>query len=482
MKIDKVKKLKRQEKIFSVLLGIFSIVLGLILILFLFGSIATPLLLYAGFGTIIITALASIYILPVLGVIGVIIIIMYIVKMLLYKEKKAEMVFRTIISTALLIAMLIGSFITFIKYGLSNTYEIKVESTVAEISDSIIKDNVISILENTKLADFDEIYVKKIILITNLGFRETIYYRDANGLSHNYSSNIDDTVYGEIVDKFTEITWLTQLSYILFLILSIVSLVLWYNNISKQYKLMIQKAINEKFEEQKQERQEEKVTEAEIIKSNRKRIFITTIIIITCIVVFILSFAVTKAIKENRQKRQEEERLNDFKESSSYENLEEEQGEEYKYFSDDENGILIEMKAPFRDRYVVQIYKTTDGGESWNQIKTNIAGVYVGTKFMFINDKVGFCHDPHGGVDSYASLKITTDGGYTWNNVIVNKPDSITENNIFFKDLPQIENDKLTVVAYTVRLNRYPNEKYYQFESKDFGETWDFVKELEDIE
>lgn len=482
MKIDKVKKLKRQEKIFSVLLKIFSIILGIILILFLFGSIATPLLLYVGFGTIIITALASVYVLPVLGVIGAILIIMYIVKILLYRDKKGQMVFRTIISTVLLIAMLIGSFITFIEYGLSNTYEIKVESTVAEISDDIIKDNVISILGDKESTNLDEIYVRKIILITNLGFRETIYYRDANGLSHNYSSNIDDTDYGQIVDKSTEITWLTQLSYIFFLILSIISLVFWYDNISKQYKLMIQKAINEELEKQKSGEQENNITEAEIIKSGRKKIIITTIIIIACIVVFILAFVITNNIKENKKKRQEEERLNDLKESSSYENIEEEQGEEYKYFSDDDNGILIEMKAPFRDRYVVEINKTSDGGKTWNKIETNIGGVYIGTEFLFINEKVGFCHDPHGGVDSYASLQITTDGGYTWNNVIVNKPDSITENNIFFKDLPRIDGEKLTVVAYTVRLNRYPNEKYYEFESTDSGKTWDFVKELDYVE
>ena len=451
MKIDKVKKLKRQEKIFSVLLKIFSIILGIILILFLFGSIATPLLLYVGFGTIIITALASVYVLPVLGVIGAILIIMYIVKMLLYRDKKGQMVFRTIISTVLLIALLIGSFITFIEYGLSNTYEIKVESTVAEISDDIIKDNVISILGDKESTNLDEIYVRKIILITDLSFRETIYYRDVNGLSHNYSSNIDDTDYGQIVDKSTEITWLTQLSYIFFLILSIISLVFWYDNISKQYKLIIQKAINEELEKQKSGEQENNITEAEIIKSGRKKIIITTIIIIACIVVFILAFVITNNIKENKKKRQEEERLNDLKESSSYENIEEEQGEEYKYFSDDENGILIEMKAPFRDRYVVEIYKTSNGGENWNKIETNIGGVYVGTEFLFINEKIGFCHDPHGGVDSYASLQITTDGGHTWNNVIVNKPDSITENNIFFKDLPRIDGEKLTVVAYTVR-------------------------------
>lgn len=133
------------------------------------------------------------------------------------------------------------------------------------------------------------------------------------------------------------------------------------------------------------------------------------------------------------------------------------------------------MKNPFRDRYAVQIYKTEDGGENWEEINTNLSEVYIGSKFMFLNEDVGFLHDPHGGVDSYATLKITTDGGYTWEDVTVNKPEEITEKNIFFKDLPTVDGDKLKVIVYTVR---YPNEKYYEFESTDYGKTWDYVREV----
>ena len=108
MKVDKIKKFKRQGKIFSAFLKIFSIALGIILSLFLLGAITIQLFLYFGVGTIIISALVSAYIFPVLGIIGLLILIMYIVKLIIYKSLNGRMVFRTIISTVLLLTMLAG--------------------------------------------------------------------------------------------------------------------------------------------------------------------------------------------------------------------------------------------------------------------------------------------------------------------------------------------------------------------------------------
>ena len=393
MKIDKIKKLKRQGKAFSVLSKIFTIVLGIILVLVLFGIIATQVFLYWGFGTLILTLLASMYVLPVLGILLALLLIMYTVKMLIYRKPKGQMIFRTVLSTIVLISILIVPLCSFI-----------------------------------------------IICVS-----------------------------------------LSLIPYIALFVLSIIALIFWNDNISKQYKLLIEDAINTELEKQDSPEHLNSITEDAIIKSGRKKIIIASIAIIVFIILLVIVIAIAMDIKKAKEEKEKEisENILSGMTSSSGDVYEQKQVEEYKYFADDKNGVLVQMKAPFRDRYIVEIYKTEDGGENWNKIDTNVGGVYVGTEFLFINENIGFFHDPHGGVDSYGSLEITTDGGYTWNNVKVNKPDSITENNIFFNDLPKQEGDKLTVVAYTVRLTRYPNEKYYEFESTDSGITWDYVRVLE---
>lgn len=468
MEINKVKKYNRQEKIFSALLKIFCIVLGLILALILFGTIVMIFFTYFGFGTIVITALASVYIVPILAVILAILALMYIVKIIQYKEKKGLMIFRTILATILLITMLAGAFFSFLKYGLSNTYVIEVNSKIVDIQDTEIRKNLYDVLEN------GDIYVKKIVLIANLGFRETVHYNDINGMPKTYSRTMDDMEFGDIRDKGTEITLLTQYIYVIFLILAIISLVFLYDNLSKQYKLIIQKEITKEKEDTPQDIN---LTEEQIIKSGKRKIIISASIIVSLIAVFI----VIAVIINYSKLKNEEERDKVFQEAFNYtENdiSEEEQSEEYEYFSDEQNGTLVKMQSPFRDKYIIKIYKTKDGGENWGEITTNLSQVYIGTKCLFINENVGFLYDPYGGVDSYASLQITNDGGYTWEDVKVNKPEEITEKNIFFKDLPTVNGDKLEVIVYTVRLNRYPNEKYYKFESTDLGKTWNLEEDV----
>ena len=107
MKIDKIKKLNRQGKIFSVLLYIFSIILGIILSLFLFCSIITPLFTTLwSFVIILLSAFACVYILPALGIIALLLLILYLVKLSMYKGERRQKIFRTVLSSVLLIAML----------------------------------------------------------------------------------------------------------------------------------------------------------------------------------------------------------------------------------------------------------------------------------------------------------------------------------------------------------------------------------------
>lgn len=386
MELNKVKKYKRQEKLFSILLMTFCIASGILISLVLLGLMTFPLFTYFGFGTIALTAIASIYIVPVLAVIWIILILMYISKLLRYKKGKGFIVFRTVFSIIILALMLVGVLILFSKYGIK---------------------------------------LDIIILASN----------------------------------------------ILLLALAIISLVFFYDNISKQYKSMINSEIG------KEENISEEIVQKEIVASGRKKIIIASIVLAAIIVVFILIVAISDAIKDKKEQERKKE-LEEF--FSSYSVPEEEEtSKDFEYFANESEGILIHMGTPWRDRCLITIKKTEDGGKNWEEIQTNLSEVYEGSTFMFISKNVGFVHDIHGGYDSFANLKRTDDGGYTWKDVKVNKPDVITEKNIFFNGLPTENGDKLELIAYTFDLGRDPEYKYFKFESDDLGETWNFVEEVD---
>ena len=386
MELNKVKKYKRQEKLFSILLMTFCIASGILISLVLLGLMTFPLFTYFGFGTIALTAIASIYIVPVLAVIWIILILMYISKLLRYKKGKGFMVFRTVFSIIILALMLVGVLILFSKYGIK---------------------------------------LDIIILASN----------------------------------------------ILLLALAIISLVFFYDNISKQYKSMINSEIG------KEENISEEIVQKEIVASGRKKIIMASIVLAAIIVVFILIVASSDAIKDKKEQERKKE-LEEF--FSSYSVPEEEEtSKDFEYFANESEGILIHMGTPWRDRCLITIKKTEDGGKNWEEIQTNLSEVYEGSTFMFISKNVGFVHDIHGGYDSFANLKRTDDGGYTWKDVKVNKPDVITEKNIFFNGLPTENGDKLELIAYTFDLGRDPEYKYFKFESDDLGETWNFVEEVD---
>lgn len=148
------------------------------------------------------------------------------------------------------------------------------------------------------------------------------------------------------------------------------------------------------------------------------------------------------------------------------------------YFISENIGFRIELNNLWRDRYSVTIYTTSNNGTTWNEIDSNLDEVYAGSEFMFLSKDVGFVHDPYGGVDSFDTVKVTLDGGKTWNELNIDKPDEITAKNIFFRDLPEMVDGKLKVIAYTVQSVADSDYTYYEFDSEDLGKSWDFVREV----
>ena len=261
---------------------------------------------------------------------------------------------------------------------------------------------------------------------------------------------------------------ITGIFYKIILLLALVPYFFLYATISKQYRKIIQEQIQElDIEGNIGTKEEDKK-----LKKDFKIVIFTTIGIALSIILLVVIINVLenkKNVEKNKTSNIIENDEADMQDTTEY----------YTYFADENNGTKVEIGYPFRDKCIIQIYKTKDGGKTWNEIDTNLTQVYEGTKCLFINEKIGFLHDPHGGIDSFASLEMTEDGGYTWKKVKVNRPKEITENNIFFKDLPIQKGEKLEVIAYTFDLGRNPEYKYFKFESKDLGKTWNFVEEID---
>lgn len=451
------------KKVFCISLGIACAILLIIICTLIFSLTNISIELGTAFIILILTLFLSIYILPAVGVIFIILLIMYIIKMVKYKSKKKKMVIKIITALVLTIITLLSTFYTCLKYSLSSTYEIKINTSIGNMSPGVVKSHLLTELEN------EEIYVKKIILRSALiSFQETIYYTE-NEENKKYEKSLSDTEYGYLKDKAKDITNLTIYLYRILGIITIALVIFLYLEWKKQFMFITD-------EVEKQIIQGNNEIEKGQKYNKTKKIIIATIIstIFTISIILIIIFYNSNNTNLKNSIENEE-----IRESNTIEN--EQDGIWSKeYYINEKDGFWVYLDNLWRDRYQVTLYKTEDKGENWEQIETDLDEVYIGSEFKFINEEIGFVHDPYGGVDSYDTVKITRDGGKTWNEISVNKPSIIKEKNIFYKSLPEMINGKLEIIAYTVTPAESEKYKYYKFESEDLGKTWEYVKKIDD--
>ena len=390
MQVNKFSKLKRQEKFFTISLGICCAILCMMVMLSLIITSGIKILDNISLNLLILLLFSIVYILPVIGLVSLFLGLLYIVKMLRYNGKKGKMILK---STGIFLFTLILLFLTFYT------------------------------------------------------FLQTLF--------HN-----------SVIILYTYRTLAT---------LDIVFIILLYVVCYNQFKFLIKDSINklDNLQEKNKIIKEDSAT-CSFRSSNTKNflIFGCTLVIIVVIGIFVI--IVQYKDTENQSKHLMENKV-------SHNNIEEiSENESNTYYINAQIGYKIHLGSLWRDRYQVEIYKTEDRGQNWQKIDSNLTEVYIRSEFMFLDENIGFVHDPYGGVDSYDILKITRDGAKTWEEVKLNKADNIKENNIFIKNLPIVNGENLEVIAYTVDSTRSPKYKYYKFESRDRGITWNYVEEIED--
>lgn len=383
MQVNKFSKLKRQEKFFTISLGICCAILCMMVMLSLIITSGIKILDNISLNLLILLLFSIVYILPVIGVVSLFLGLLYIVKMLRYNGKKGKMILK---STGIFLFTLILLFLTFYT------------------------------------------------------FLQTLF--------HN-----------SVIILYTYRTLAT---------LDIVFIILLYVVCYNQFKFLIKDSIDKL--DNLQEKTEIKNDKIPNLNNKSFLIFGCTLVLIVVIGIIVI----IGHYKENQSQSLMENKVADNNIEEIIEN------ESNTYYINEEMGFKIYLGNLWRDRYQVEIYKTKDGGQNWQKVDSNLTEVYIESEFMFLDENIGFVHDPYGGVDSYDILKITRDGAKTWEEVKVNKPDSIKENNIFIKNLPTVNGENLEIIAYTVDSTRSPKYKYYKFESRDKGITWNYIEEIEE--
>lgn len=455
-------KKDRTKKIFCISLGTACAILLIIICALLFSLTNISVEVGMALGILLLTLFLSIYILPVVGVIFIILLIMYIIKMVKYKGKKKKMVIKIITALVLTTITLLSTFYTCLKYSLTSTYEIKINTSIGNMSPGVVKSHLLEELEN------EEIYVKKIIIrAAIIGSNEIIYYTE-DGENKKEENILSDTEYGYLKDKAKDITNLTIYLYRILGIITIALLIFLYREWKKQFKFITD-------EVEKQIIQGNNEIEKEQKSNKTKKIIIATIIGTICIISIVLIIIFCNSDDSDLTNNVENDEI---KESNTIENDQEGIWSK-EYYINGKDGFRVYLDSLWRDRYQVTLYKTEDKGENWEQIETDLDEVYIGSEFEFINEQIGFVHDPYGGIDSYDTVKITRDGGKSWKEISVNKPSTIKEKNLFYKNLPKMVGGKLEIIAYTVNPAGSEKYKYYKFESDDLGKTWNYVDKVD---
>ncbi|SHN27105.1 BNR/Asp-box repeat-containing protein [Gracilibacillus kekensis] len=125
------------------------------------------------------------------------------------------------------------------------------------------------------------------------------------------------------------------------------------------------------------------------------------------------------------------------------------------------------------------IYLSNDQGENWQSISTPDSTRLVADG-GFIDQNTGFISYGTLNPDAPTSLYVTNDQGETWEQSVFNMPNKYEEVFVIAKS-PIEKEDHLELI-----MEQGPNGDYYRnglikakFISKDNGQTWEFVEEVE---
>lgn len=134
-------------------------------------------------------------------------------------------------------------------------------------------------------------------------------------------------------------------------------------------------------------------------------------------------------------------------------------------------GYIFEIDDVAMSLAFGKILRTQDGGKTWKEVYTGFGDEDVksfnrGSKFKFINENLGFLRMPSISGES-AELYITRNGGNSFEKI------ELSKNDIYdCYELPELDNEKLTIRITQGSDGDYNGGDYKVFSSNDLGNTW----------
>ena len=169
--------------------------------------------------------------------------------------------------------------------------------------------------------------------------------------------------------------------------------------------------------------------------------------------------------------------------SEDVENVDEGNDEYESFLTDDLGYQLTVADVALGSRFYV-LNRTTNGGETWENVNPDpfMGDAGISSGVVFINENVGFITLSMDGNDSN-ELYRTSDGGITFEMVTLPAIEiPLTDTEIYkpydFSEFPYESKEKLLLTVGQGQDGDYNGGSKILYESKDKGETWEYVKEI----
>lgn len=387
--------------------------------------------------------------------------IMVIIRYVLLDKPKRTRIIKTVVICFVTFILLFTSVYIFMRYVLSNTYEIKINQRVSKIQNIYLRDVISEKLQ--KYAGYENYKIQKVIFQSSFpdDFDIEIYYINENNMYQVARGFMSDEYGLELKEIAQNLTGFYKLIDKILFVLTIIMLIFAYVYLLIEYINMSKLNLN--IDKQKL------ITKRKYIK---RTMFLLGGLAVTGIIIVMTYRYIEIHARDEAMKTISNN-------STAIEKMYEGKVFYQKKFDEKNQIRTVYRGCSLGQKTGIGIEKTTDGGMTWEEQSVQV--INKDTEYDFIDANVGFINDPGlvGTGGDNRGFYVTVDGGKNFQEAELIHPDNIEEKNLLVDGLPYIEGNLLKLNVYTINHAKEPEVTDYIFYSEDNGLTWEYEKEVE---